>query len=136
MYWNNVVRFIHALFIIFVLIAPFTNFELLLSYHFIIIPFLWLHWITNNDICALTVIESKLTGVDMESTYMGSIINPIYQIKNVHFYIITTVLFLISTYRLYTQFDFRLLKLTYGEMKKVANAVISQIPTPPNEIGQ
>ena len=136
MYWNNVVRFIHAIFIIFVLIAPFTNFELLLSYHFIIIPFLWLHWITNNDICALTLIESKLTGVDMNSTYMGSIISPIYQIQNFHFYIITAVLFLISAYRLYTQFDFRLLKRTYSEMKKVVNTVITQIPTPPNEIGQ
>ena len=136
MYWNNIVRFIHALFIIFVLIAPFTNFELLLSYHFIIIPFLWLHWITNNDICALTVMESKMTGVDMESTYMASIINPIYQIKSKHFYIITAVLFLLSTYRLHTQYDFQLLKLTFYQMKKIANLALSKLPTPPNTIGQ
>ena len=135
MYWEKIVRFIHAIFMVFILIAPFTNFELLLSYHFIIIPFLWMHWITNNDICALTFIESKITGEDMDSTYMASIINPIYQIKNRDFYIITAVLFVITTYRLYSKYNFGLLRLSFNEVKKVFQKTLAKLPTPPNKIG-
>jgi hypothetical protein len=135
MYWEKIVKFIHTIFIVFILTAPFTNYELLLSYHFIIIPFLWMHWITNNDICALTVIESKITGKDMDSTYMASIINPIYQIKNKDFYIISAILFAITTYRLYSKYNFGLLRLSFGEVKKMVKKAIDKLPTPPNKIG-
>lgn len=135
MYWEKIVKFLHTVFIIFILIAPFTNIELLLSYHFIIIPFLWMHWITNNDICALTVIESKITGKEMDSTYMASIINPIYQIKNKDFYIITAILFLITSYRLYNKYEFGLIRLSFNQMKRIVQHAISKLPTPPNPIG-
>ena len=117
--WNNCVRLIHTLFVIFVLFAPFAPWELIVTYHFIIIPFLWMHWYTNNDVCALTLLESKLRGIESDSTYVGSIINPIYQIKNRDFYIATAILFLITTYRLNSQFHFGLLKLTISQIKSL-----------------
>ena len=117
--WENCVSFLHTVFITFVIFAPFAPWELIVTYHFIIIPFLWMHWYTNNDVCALTLLESKLRGVESSSTYIGSIINPIYQIKNRDFYIITAVLFLITTYRLKSEFDFGLLKLSYYQIKYI-----------------
>lgn len=118
--WANCVKIIHALFIAFVLMAPFSNIELLLTYHFIIVPFLWIHWYTNNDVCALTLVESKLRGIKNTSdTYIGSIINPIYNIQHKDYYIITLVLFLITAYNLRYTYNFSLLKLTINQLKYI-----------------
>jgi hypothetical protein len=115
--WSSCVKIIHTLFIVFVLLAPFSNIEILLTYHFIIVPFLWVHWYTNNDVCALTLIESKLRGIENTSdTFIGSIINPIYKIQNKDFYWITAILFLITTYNLHYTFNFNLLKLTIHQI--------------------
>jgi hypothetical protein len=115
--WPNFVRFVHGIFVLFILLAPFSNVELLLTYHFIIVPFLWMHWYTNNDVCALTLIESKLRGIENTSeTYLGSIINPIYQIQNKDMYIITGILFLITTYNLHYTYNFNLLKQSYHQV--------------------
>lgn len=117
MNWAICVKIIHTLFVAFVLLAPFSNIELLLTYHFIIVPFLWMHWLTNNDVCALTLIESKLRGIeDTSDTFIGSIINPIYKIQNKDFYWITGILFLITTYNLHYTFNFNLLKLTLHQI--------------------
>ena len=124
--WSLCVRIIHTLFVAFILLAPFSNIELLLTYHFIIVPFLWIHWYTNNDVCALTLIESKLRGIENTSdTYIGSIINPIYKIKNNDFYIITAFLFIITSYNLYYTYNFNLLKLTFTQLSYLFRSAIS-----------
>ena len=120
--WPNCVKIIHALFVVFVLLAPFSNVELLLTYHFIIIPLLWIHWYTNNDICALTLIESKLRGIENTSdTYIGSIINPIYRLQNKDIYVITAILFLVTSYNLNYTYNFTLLKLTVNQLIYIFN---------------
>ena len=124
--WSLFVNVIHTLFVAFILIAPFSNIELLLTYHFIIVPFLWIHWYTNNDVCALTLIESKLRGIENTSdTYIGSIINPIYKIQNKDFYIITAILFIITSYNLHYTYNFNLLKLTFTQLSYLFNKVFS-----------
>jgi hypothetical protein len=102
------VRILHFLFLLFMVLTPFFGNEFLLTYHFITAPFLLLHWITNNDTCALTLIESKITGIKEINTFTGSIIKPIYNahFTNKHFYWITVLLFMITTYRLWYEYHF------------------------------
>jgi hypothetical protein len=79
-----------------------------LTYHFITVPFLLLHWVTNNDICALTLLESKLTGVKDENTFVGRIVQPIYNahLESKHYYWISIVLFAVTAFRLHYQYDY------------------------------
>lgn len=128
MWIENLIRFIHLLFIVFVLISPFVPYELLLTYHVIIIPFLWFHWITNNNTCALTMIESTIRGEeDTSKTFMGSIINPIYEPKGYEYYILTALLVSISYYRLKTEFNFGLIKLTFFHINRIMMGLLKKI---------
>ena len=44
-----------------------------------VIPFLFLHWFTNNDICALTMLECYLRGIDKCDSYVHGVVGPVYQ---------------------------------------------------------
>ena len=57
-----VVQIIHILVRIFIVATPFLGDEYLLSLHAITIPFVMLHWITNQTVCALTELEKALSG--------------------------------------------------------------------------
>lgn len=47
--------------------------------HLLLVPFLLLHWYTNQSVCALTEMEKILTGkLDDCETFMGKIMGPIY----------------------------------------------------------
>jgi len=80
-----IAKLIHALHIallVFLLIVPFTNNEYLLTLHFIIIPFIVLHWVTNQSVCALTEIEKFLSNkTDDEDTFFGKLVGPVYKFK-------------------------------------------------------
>jgi len=104
----SVVKLVHIAFVAFVVLTPFIGNELALTYHFITIPFLVLHWWTNNDTCALTLLEAKITGVKDDQTFIGRIIKPIYNahLGNRHYYYVVGVLYLITVLRLYYQYHF------------------------------
>lgn len=40
------------------------------------------HWYANDDTCALTIMEQKLTGVKKEESFMNQVVNPIYKISD------------------------------------------------------
>lgn len=111
----SLIRVIHCLFVAFMVVTPFIGNEIFLTYHFITVPFLILHWITNNDTCALTLLESTLTGVEENHTFIGNIIKPIYNahLDSKHYYWISVLLFLITTYRLHYQYSFWYVLLVY-----------------------
>lgn len=122
------VRVLHYLFMAFMVLTPFVGNELMLSYHFITVPFLLLHWIMNNDTCALTLMESKLLGLPEAQTFTGSVIKPIYNMhmESKHYYWIAIALFAVTTYRLWTTYHFEYLYLVWlvtklGTMKIVNN---------------
>jgi hypothetical protein len=51
--------------------------------HLIGVPFLMLHWITNQSTCALTEIEKYLSGKEFdEETFIGSIVAPVYKFQS------------------------------------------------------
>jgi hypothetical protein len=78
----NVVRVIHILFMLWMAVVPFTNNEPMLVLHLIVNPFLWLHWITNQDACSLTLLEMYLRGVPPEKSFFHSVVSPVYKIDD------------------------------------------------------
>ena len=81
--WGVFVWLIHKLFTLFMLLAPFSQNREYIIIHVILVPFLFFHWLTNNDTCALTEIEKFLTSKNKNTeTYIGSILSPIYKLED------------------------------------------------------
>jgi hypothetical protein len=118
--WDNIklkiVMIIHILFVLFVLITPFTNSNYFILMHSIIVPFIMLHWFLNDNTCALTTFEKKLREnvygvINLEKEcFSCKIIEPIYDFKNnykeraMFIYIVTFVLWFISISKLYRKY--------------------------------
>jgi len=111
------ITLLHILFILFVVIVPFTNSNYLLLLHTVTVPFMIFHWIINDNTCALTLAEhyvrQKIYGVKSkkEETFMARLIEPIYDFKKNHkkfsdgIYVITIILWLISFSKLYFRYQ-------------------------------
>lgn len=101
----NIVSFIHFLIILFVIFAPFSNILYILILHVSFTFCLLIHWRTNSNACSLSLLESKLRGVDYTKTYMHKFISPIYDISETELsrwcYIVTTITMIISIYKIY-----------------------------------
>jgi hypothetical protein len=77
-----IIKLIHLLVFLFIVAAPFTGSEYLMSLHLLIVPFILLHWLTNQSVCALTEIEKLVTGTKCdEETFFGKVVGPIYKFK-------------------------------------------------------
>lgn len=77
----DIVKIIHILIITFVLLAPFsTNTAEYLLLHVFICIGLLMHWVTNTDGCVLTLLEAKLRGKKMSSTFIHSVLSPLFNI--------------------------------------------------------
>lgn len=76
----KLIQLIHILVRIFIIAVPFIGDEYFLSLHIIIIPFIMLHWLTNQTVCALTELEKMARGgCKDEDTFFGKIMTPIYK---------------------------------------------------------
>jgi hypothetical protein len=73
------IQFIHILVRIFLVATPFIADEYFLSMHAVTIPFVMLHWATNQTVCALTEMEKLVSGNKEEDTFFGQIFVPIYK---------------------------------------------------------
>jgi hypothetical protein len=106
----NIIWFLHLIFIILVVIVPFSNSPYLLMMHSIFIPFMILHWVTNNDTCVLTTIEKVARDIkkkeDENDCLTCKLINPVFNFKKDNeksskfIYIITITLWLFSITKL------------------------------------
>jgi hypothetical protein len=104
---------LHVLVILFVVCTPFSNCNYLLVMHLIIIPFIILHWVLNNNSCSLTAMEKfvkdKTTGheTNKEDCFSYKLIAPIYDFNknNKDFsnfaYILTIGLWLMTVFTLF-----------------------------------
>jgi len=129
MFTANLIKIIHLLFVLFIVLTPFFGTEMLLTYHFIAVPFLVLHWITNNDTCALTLLESKVRGVDDNQTFMGNIIKPIYNahLTSKHYYWILGLLFLITVIRLHYTYKFWYVNTTFKLIQEIFKPYVKRV---------
>ncbi len=109
----GLINLIHFLVILFVIIVPFTNSTYLLLLHSIIVPFIMLHWLLNNDTCAITEAERfvriQMNGgnpVNYNDCFSYKLVGPVYNFvaENPDYskmtWGITTILWLISLYKL------------------------------------
>ena len=71
---------VHFLIILFILIAPFTSNEFLLMLHAISAPGLLVHWALNQDVCALTLLESYVRGVATSETFVDQLVGSFYRL--------------------------------------------------------
>lgn len=78
----NVCWVLHILFVLWVLVVPFTNNEPMLVLHLFVLPFLWFHWWVNDDTCALTLAERSLRGVPSEDSFFHNLVSPVYKIQD------------------------------------------------------
>lgn len=77
-----VIKLIHWLVFLFVILTPFFGNDYMLSMHLLIVPFIMLHWLTNQSVCALTEIEKLITGAAHDDdTFFGKVVGPIYKFK-------------------------------------------------------
>lgn len=103
------IKMIHWMLILFLILSPFSNNEWILTLHMIIVPGIVIHWITNNNICSLTYLESKLSGTSLNETFIGQILHPFFEIDNKLIYCIILALWLITLWKL-APTGFRLFK--------------------------
>lgn len=78
----NLCWLLHILFVLWVLIVPFTGNEPMLVLHLIIMPFLWFHWWLNEDTCALTLMECHFRGVKSKDSFFHNLVSPVYKIRD------------------------------------------------------
>lgn len=124
----NIIMLCHILLVLFIIIVPFTNSTYFLTLHAIITPFIIMHWLLNNNTCALTLFEQKLreyaTGVkgDPNECFTCRLINPVYDFTNNYeeystfIYIFTITLFLLSLFKLYNKYQI-------GEIKSIDDLI-------------
>jgi len=61
---------------------PFFGNEKQLRNYAKIIPIVMLHWITNNDTCALTLLECFFRKLPPKRTFIGRIMGPIFKLDD------------------------------------------------------
>lgn len=105
----------HLAIVLFVIITPFTNSNYLLIMHSIIVPFIIMHWISNNNICALTLFEKEIRrklnrNPSTDDCFTCKIIEPIYDFKNNNkqranfIYTVAITLWGITIYKLFNKY--------------------------------
>lgn len=105
----------HFLIVCFVTLTPFFESNYLLFMHSIVVPFIMVHWILNNNTCVLSTMEKKLRyhingTADPNECFTCKLINPIYDFNSNYseysafIYITTTLLWFISIAKLYNKY--------------------------------
>lgn len=117
-YLLKLIVIIHVIFLLFLFIVPFTNSNYLLLIHVIIVPFIMIHWLLNDNTCALTLMEKyvrqQMNGTEVEvkdeDCFTCRIIDPIYKFTDNYSntswiaYIVLTILWLIALSKLIYKF--------------------------------
>lgn len=76
------VALVHLALIGFVVLAPFASDRHAVVAHLLLVPFLWIHWLLNDDTCFLTLVECRLRGLEQSQSFMHSLVSPVYKIRD------------------------------------------------------
>ena len=107
----NIIKFIHIIILLFVISCPFIKkCHLTIDIMYIIfVPFIVIHWIFNNDDCALTVLENYFRGnnlfdKNLNNNFMYNLVYPLFKLPvllNSNFiYFVIIVLYIIKVYNI------------------------------------
>lgn len=111
----NLIMFCHFVVVCLVIGVPFFGNNYLLFMHSICVPFMMLHWITNDNTCVLSLMELELRKkldmpLDKKECFTCQLIDPIYDFNannkewTEYIYVITTCLWFITLYKLYSMY--------------------------------
>lgn len=111
--WNtllaNLIYVLHLLLLVFVCVGPFVSDKLILMLYIMSVPFIQLHWVTNNDTCALTVAECALRGVQPTDSFFHKLVSPVYKLnaktESIMLWIVSFALWLIAVHRYYKLYE-------------------------------
>lgn len=78
----GLVSALHLCFVVFMAWAPFSGNRAALVMHLVVTPLLWVHWSLNDDSCVLTLLETKLRGVDSSQSFVHSLVSPVYKVRD------------------------------------------------------
>ena len=79
----NIIFVIHLLMLAAAVIVPmFVKDVRWLEMYSLFIPFVFFHWITNDDTCCLTQLEVYLTGQEKSKTFMSRVLDPVYNVSD------------------------------------------------------
>ncbi len=101
----NCVFTFHLGIVLFMLLAPFVcNAPYILLVHVSFAVCILVHWIGNNNMCSLSVLEAQLRGIRYDEGFMHKFIAPVYDLSQSNWillcYIVTVILTCIATYKL------------------------------------
>ena len=130
----DIVMVIHTALVIFMLWGPFSNRTYIYILHITFSVSLLVHWFGNNNMCALSLIESQLRGTDYKNSFTHSIIAPVYDISKSSWsnlcYIVTFTLMFFSIYKLRKSETFNMVykKCSELESKSVKDYLACMLP--------
>jgi hypothetical protein len=107
---------LHTLLVVFVFLTPFVGSNYFLLLHSIIVPFIMIHWIFNDNTCALTIMEQQMRSqiygksVSCDDCFVGKLVKPVYDFKannedsTIFIYSCTIFLWLVCVTKLYSEY--------------------------------
>lgn len=119
---KHIIRFLHLCLILFVVLTPFLKTPWTIAVlHATTIISLLAHWYVDQDTCALTLLESLITGEPHNTSFMHQLVSPIYKIqddriKQIVWYV-TPLLGLLSLFKLWMSKDLILNELVFLSRK-------------------
>jgi hypothetical protein len=102
-----IIKALHFLLVVFIIGTPFFGDAYLQTMHLLIVPFIMMHWATNQSVCALTEMEKLATGKTCdEETFFGKVVGPVYkfntlQDENFFLWTVLITLWLITVFKLH-----------------------------------
>lgn len=79
---STLIWVLHVAYVAFVALAPFGSNRTLLVLHALTTPMVWVHWLLNDDQCALTVLEKAVRGVDDDRSFFHALVSPVYKVRD------------------------------------------------------
>ena len=94
-----VVQMLHVVIILYILLTPFTARGAGPLFIYMLVVFaIVMHWVANHHFCVLSLLESKIRGIDYEQGFINSVLKPIFGVgvNRVSFYVIMGLLFAVA----------------------------------------
>lgn len=76
----DLIMVLHIALVLAIVWAPFSGSETAVVMSFLLLPFVFIHWLTANDTCALTVAECWFRGVPASESFFSKLIGSVYRV--------------------------------------------------------
>jgi hypothetical protein len=97
----NIIFALHAVFLLFL----------------IVIPFIFYHWSVNDDTCAMTQLETYVTGKNKDETFFHRLVSPVYKMDDTAANnLLKSLLFFLW---MFVQYRLERFKIVQDDLKKI-----------------